>query len=154
MKPLEAAQDLEIAAKLILTGEPLPPILRRWLTGAITQRLAQPGRSLDQRLGLSSRDGGRLHSASKLPQRDEAIRDLASGPGLVSHRAEALALRVQAHRRVLDPALVALERHLGRMPSTARQLLRILRSQTAASDSRYQRNLKSCDVSIAPGAKQ
>lgn len=148
MKPLEAAQNLTIARALIMRGEPLQPSLRAWLCGAIDQRLADPSKSIDQRLGLSSRSGGRLHAASKLPQRDRAIRDLANGTSQPTPRAEALALRVQAHRLVPDAALTAIERHLGRIPSTPRQLLRILLGQTEASKHRPDRNLKAVDISL------
>ncbi len=148
MKPLEAAQNLTIARSLIMRGEPLQPSLRAWLCGAIDQRLADPSLSIDQRLSLSSRLGGRLHAASTLPQRDKAIADLAGGADLPTHRAAALALRVQAHRIVPDPALTAIERNLGRIPSTPRQLLRILLGQTEASKHRPDRNLKLVDMSL------
>jgi len=148
VKPLEAAQNLTIARSLIMRGEPLQPSLRAWLCGAIDQRLADPSLSIDQRLGLSSRSGGRLHAASKLPQRDKAIADLSGGADLPTHRAAALALRVKAHRLMPDPALTAIERQLGRIPSTPRQLLRILLGQTEASKHRPNKNLKAVDVSL------
>jgi len=154
MKPLEAAIDLKLARELIARGEPLPPSMRTWLCAAICQRLTDPSKSLDQRLSLASRSGGRLHGASTLPARDQAIRALSDGPGLPTHRAEALALRIRAHRREPDRVLTALEKALGRIPGTGRQLLKIIQRQTAASDSRYQRNLKSLDISAPAKAEQ
>ena len=151
MKPIEAAQNLTIARMLIMRGEPLQPSLRAWLCCAIDKRLTDPSLSLDQRLGLASRAGGRLHAASTLPQRDRAIQDLAGGTsGPPWQIAKALALRVQAHRRTPDPALATIERQFGRIPATQRQLMNILQGQTEASKPRYHRNLKTVDISLGP----
>lgn len=132
MKPLEAAQNLKMVMSLTNAGQPLPPSLRAWLCGAVAGRLKDHTKSLDQRLGLASRGGGRLHATSPLPERDRAILGLAVDGETIAARARQLAARVAIHRRKPDPDLTAIERQHGRIPGTERQLARILSGQTEA----------------------
>lgn len=130
--PFEARLMLEQAARLLKAGEPLPPSFRKWLVGAIEARLAQPRSSLDRLLQLRSRSGGAIHAASRLPARDLALHKLMAKMAADGNPAEALARRVQAHRRTCDPELERFEARFGRIPG-ARQLRRILAGQTVAS---------------------
>ena len=133
MKPLFAAQRLQICAQHIARGEPLSPSLRHWMCSAIAERMESPPRTLDQLLGISSRSGGRLHAGSKLPKMHHAICQLAVAcEGTPSHRAALLARRIEAYRRTPDPDLAAIESHWGRMPGTPRQLQKILAGKTEA----------------------
>lgn len=133
MKPVAARLRLQEVAGIIAAGQPLPPILRAWLVLALRKRLAEPGADLDRLLGLRSRTGGRLHAFSGLPERDRALRELAGEKGSIADRAGRLLVRVQAHRRVPDPELVALEVAHGRIPASLAQLQRILAERTVAS---------------------
>jgi len=133
MKPLEAAAELQSACALLMAGHPLPPAMRCWLVGALRKRLGTPGTDLDRLLGLSSRAGGRLHVASKLPTRDRAIRALAGEQGLLADRVTALLDRLHKHRQQPDPELARIERECGRIPRSRAQLYRILGGRTSAS---------------------
>jgi len=128
MKPLEAASDLRLVRDLLTKGAPLPPSLRVWLANAIDARLTSSDRSLDQLLAISSRAGGRLTAASKLPGRNEAIRRLAQQTGKNSHhqQARAVAAKVRNHRILADRELAEIERQYGRLPGSGRNIQRIL----------------------------
>ena len=145
MKPLEAAEKLALARTLIMRAEPLPPSLRCWLCGAFDHRLADPSQTLDKRLGLSSRAGGRLHAASKIPALHAAIRALAAGVAPVSKRAAALCERLQKHRTQPEPEISEIERKFGRIPRSHRQLVNIIAGKSVASKPG---NLKTVDVAI------
>lgn len=128
MKPIEARRRLHECARIIAAGEPLPPILRGWLTSAMVMRTRSATADLDRLLGLRSRSGGRLHAFSKLPDRDAAIRELAGDTGPHVFFARLVAWRAGGN----DPALAALARDLGPLPSSLRQIRRILAGDTAA----------------------
>lgn len=145
MKPLEAAQNLEIVLSLTKDGQPLPPSLRTWLCGALAGRLQDHTKSIDQRLGLRNRSGGRLHATSHLPALHLAILGLAGDSGTIAERSRKLAARIAKHRRIPDPTLTEIEKEHGRIPGTARQLARILSGQTEAL---RQGKLKQRDVSL------
>lgn len=145
MKPLEAAQNLEIVLSLTKDGRPLPPSLRTWLCGALEGRLQDHTKSIDRRLGLSSRTGGRLHACSHLPALHLAILGLAGDAGTIADRSRKLAARIAKHRRIPEQKLTGIEKEHGRIPGTARQLARILSGKTEAL---RQGNLKQRDVSL------
>lgn len=133
MKPLESVQNLKLVRELAMRGEPWPPTLRFWFCYAADQWLKDPSRSLDQRLGLRSRNGGRLHATSKLPQLHDAIRRLAGDVGTPDERSRSLAVRIARHHCESDTELALIERQFGRIPRSGRQLARILSGQTEAS---------------------
>lgn len=132
MKPLEARSMLEQVVTLLWAGQPLPPVLRAWIGGALRRRLAQPESSLDALLGLRSRRGGRLHAFSTMPARDRALAALAGAEGSVADRAAALRDRILAHATTADPALAAIELKCGRLPRSLSQLQRIVAGRTTA----------------------
>lgn len=133
MKPLESVQNLKIARELVMRGEAWPPTLRIWFCDALDQWLKCPSHTLDQRLGLRSRSGGRLHATSKLPQLHAAIRRVAGDVGIPAERARSLAARVARHHCKSDAELALIERQFGRIPRSGRQLARILAGGTEAS---------------------
>lgn len=133
MKPLEAMEYAREACKLLAEGQPLPPVVRFWLVGALRKRITDSQSDLDRLLGLQSRSAGRLHAFSGNPERDRAIRNLAGDQGLVSERVSNLIKRVSAHRVRPDPEIADLESKFGRLPSSPSQLQRILSGRTAAS---------------------
>lgn len=133
MKPLESVQNLKIVRELVMRGEAWPPYLRVWFCGALDQRLKNPSHSLDQRLGLRSRSGGRLHAMSKLPQLHAAIRRVAGDVGTPAERSRLLATRVARHHCESDAELAVIERQFGRIPRSSRQLANILAGRTEAS---------------------
>lgn len=127
MKPLEARAMIERTIALLAAGHGLPPSERSWLVGALLTRLRTPGSNLDQLLGLRSRKGGRLHAASTLPLRDTALLQIADAmPGNQRDRAAELLRRLKAG----DPELKKIERDTGRIPSSQRQLERIIGRKT------------------------
>lgn len=129
MKPLEARTRLAECAQILAAGQPLPPMLRAWMVRALLRRIHDPAADLDRLLELRSRAGGRLHAFSPLPARDRALQAIAGEAG-----ADALHARLTAYRAgAADPELSRIEREHGRLPSSRRQLHRILRGQTAAS---------------------
>ena len=112
MKPLDARARLAECARILAAGQPLPPILRAWMVRALHSRVQDATSDLDRLLDLRSRAGGRQHAFSPLPARD----------------------RMKAYRAGADdPELSRIEREHGRLPSSRRQLHRILAGQTAAS---------------------
>lgn len=131
MKPLEARAMMERTVALLAAGHGLPPSERSWLVGALLIRLRTPGSNLDQLLGLRSRKGGRLHAASMLPHRDTALLQLADAmPGNQRDRAAELLRRLKAG----DPELLKIEQDTGRIPSSRRQLERIIGRKTATTE--------------------
>lgn len=132
-KPLEAVQNLKIIRELIMRNQPWPPSLKIWFCSAVDQRLKNPYRSLDQRLGLRSRSGGRLDATSTLPQLHTEIRRLSGTTGTPAERARKLAARVAGHRRDSDRELALIEVKFGRIPASSRQLDRIISRRTEAS---------------------
>lgn len=149
MKPLEAAQNLQVVLSLTEAGQPLPPSLRAWLCGALAGRLKDHEKSIDQRLGLRNRSGGRLHATTHLPALHRAILGIAGDVGTVAERARKLAARIARHRRTPDATLTEIERAHGRIPGTDRQLARILSGDTEAL---RQGNLQRCDMSFPNSA--
>ena len=131
MKPLQALNQLQEAAALIAAGQPLPPFLRGWLCAAIRRKLADPSANLlDHLLALRSRHGGRLHAASRLPQRDQALLRLASTiTGTQKTRAAELLRRLEAG----DAEMLRIQNETCRIPRSARQLARIIGGYTSAS---------------------
>jgi len=132
-KPLDSRARLEDCMHILAAGQPLPPSSRAWLVLAIRKRLADPDANLDQLLGLRSRRGGRLGAFSTNPERDQAIRALATADGPLTARAQALVMRVKAHRRQPDPELARIEARSGRIPGSLSQLQRIIAGRTRAS---------------------
>lgn len=128
MKPIDARRRLMECATIIAAGEPLPPILRAWMCRALIVRTRNPDADLDRLLGLRSRAGGRLHAFSPLPARESAIRALAGNVGPHAFFKRLQAWRAGGH----DPALDAIEHDLGRIPSSLRQIRRILAGHTEA----------------------
>lgn len=134
MKPLLARRRLEQVAQHLARAEPLPPLLSAWMGLAIMQRMQNADSSLDQLLGLRSRQGGRLGACSTAPARDAALRELAGEVGNTKSRAAALHMRVIAHRSGADDReLAEIERRYGRAPSSLRQLQRIVAGDTEAA---------------------
>ena len=129
MKPIEARRRLYECARIMGAGEPLPPILRGWLTKAFVTRTRSANADLDRLLGLRSRSGGRLHAFSRLPERDAAIRSLAGDAGPNAFFARVEEWRAGGH----DPDLSAVARDFGPIPSSLRQIARILAGDTAAA---------------------
>lgn len=130
MKPLEARAMMERTVALLAAGHGLPPSERSWLVGALLTRLRAPSSNLDQLLGLRSRKGGRLHAASTLPLRDNALLQLADAiPGNQRDRAAELLRRLKAG----DPELQKIEQDSGRIPRSQRQLERIIGRKTATT---------------------
>lgn len=130
MKPVEARETLEKIAKLLASGQGLPPAERSWLVGSLITRLRQPGSDLERLLGLRSRAGGRLHAHTPLPARDAAVRKTcATLPGTNKERARNLLRRLQAN----NPELLEIERKTARLPRSVRQLERIIAGRTVAA---------------------
>lgn len=121
------------ACKLLAEGQPLPPVVRFWLVGALRKRITDPQSDLDRLLGLKNRNAGRLHAFSGNPERDQAIRCLTGEQGSVSDRVSKLIARISAHRLQPDPEIAELESKFGRLPTSPSQLQRILAGRTAAS---------------------
>lgn len=130
MKPLQALNQLNEAVALIAAGQPLPPFLRGWICTAMSRRTRDPSASLDRLLGLRSRHGGRLHAASRLPQRDQALLRLASTiPGDQKTRAAELLRRLNAG----DAVILKIQDETCRIPRSTRQIERIIGCHTSAS---------------------
>lgn len=128
--PKEALADLQQCAALIGAGQPIPPTLRGWLCRAMRTKITNPSKPLDSLLGLRSRRGGRLHAASRLPQRDAGLCQLADTlPGDQKTRAAELLRRLKAG----DADMLELEKRTCRIPRSTRQLVRIIGRQTVAS---------------------
>lgn len=130
MKPLEAKKMAEDSIKLLSANQPLTPYLCCWLVGALRQCINAPHKArLDSLLGLRSNKGGILHAGSQLPARDAALKRLATERQL---SAKALLAQIQAHRNGCpDAALSAIEA-LHKLPTSQKQLARILKGQTVA----------------------
>ena len=134
MKPLLARRRLEQVAQHLARAEPLPPLLSGWLGLAIMQRLQDADSNLDALLGLRSRNGGRLNACSKLPARDQALRELAGEANTIKARATALQNRIRAWQNgASDEALDTIARRYGDPPSSLRQLQRIVAGTTEAA---------------------
>lgn len=129
-KPLEARQMVEESIALLGAYKPLPPHLCHWLVGALRQCIKTPHKTrLDSLLGLRSTKGGILHAHSPLPARDAALQRLATERQLTPR---ALLTQIQAYRNGCpDAALSAIEA-LHKLPSSEKQLARILKGQTVA----------------------
>lgn len=113
-----------------MAEQPLTPPLLHWLVGALRQCVNAPHKTrLDSLLGLRSNKGGILHANSPLPARDAALKRLATERQL---SAKALLAQIQAHRNGCpDAALSAIE-SLHKLPTSQKQLARILKGQTVA----------------------
>ncbi len=134
MKPLLARRRLEQVAQHLARAEPLPPLLSAWMGLAIMQRMQNADSSLDQLLGLRSRQGGRLSACSTQPARDAALRELAGEAGTAKGRATALQARIRAWQAgATDEDLDAIARRYGDPPSSLRQLQRIIGGRTEAA---------------------
>jgi uncharacterized protein YbjQ (UPF0145 family) len=134
MKPLLARRRLEQVAQHLARAEPLPPLLSGWLGLAIMQRMQNADSSLDQLLGLRSRQGGRLSACSQQPARDAALRELAGEAGTAKGRATALQARIRAWQAgATDEDLDTIARRYGDPPSSLRQLQRIVGGRTEAA---------------------
>lgn len=138
MKPLDAITYLRDTHDLISRNAPMPLYLRRWLCTAFAAWNGGSHQTLDQLLGLVSRSGGKLHARSKLPCRDQAIREFAEQlPKGQTSRARTLAEQFRSQRLgcLHDANVCALRQHYGRLPESIPQLSRILAGRTAASES-------------------
>lgn len=138
MKPLDSIAYLRDAHDLISRNAPMPLYLRRWLCTAFAAWNGGSHQTLDQLLGLVSRSGGKLHARSKLPSRDQAIREFAEQlPKCQTARARTLAeqFRSQRQGRLHDATIDALRQRYGHLPESIPQLSRILAGRTAASES-------------------
>lgn len=134
MKPIDAKSRLTDCMKILAAGQPLPPMYRAWMVTALHCRLSDPTSDLDHLLELRSRKGGRLHAFSTLPARDQAVRRAAGDIGPVIARAEALHMRIKAHRAGrIDAEIERIEIEHGRIPGGVRQLHRIISGKTVAS---------------------
>lgn len=132
MKPLEARNYAHQAAALIAAGQALPPFLRGWLCTALRRKINDPHEDLDRLLGLRSRHGGRLHAASRLPARDQALAKIAAAlPGDQKTRAAELLQRLKAG----DAELLKIQNETCRIPRSIRQIERIIGGKTVASTS-------------------
>lgn len=120
MKPHEAANWLKELRDFIIADQSIRRPLLTWFVTAVDQRLHQPDTSLDQLLGLRSRNGGRLTLYCTLPQRDQRLRTLAGSTGLPTYNGQADEILRQAHAG----ELVGIEK-FGKIPGK-RQLVKIL----------------------------
>lgn len=129
-KPLQALLMARASVDLLATNQALSPHLKHWLVNALRQFIASPHEArLDSLLGLRSNKGGILHANSPLPARDAALKRLATERQL---SAKALLAQIQAHRNGCpDAALSAIE-SLHKLPTSQKQLARILKGQTVA----------------------
>jgi hypothetical protein len=137
-----ALDCLRQALEAIEDGRPLPPEPAGVFAGALRGYLSGRQRDLTRALGLRPRRGGATEEpvrAAQLTARNQSIQrlfDLASGSDC--DRAEAVARWITADspseitEADVGQAVAAFrEQHSGRVPSSGRQVLRIVRSRPA-----------------------
>jgi hypothetical protein len=140
--PVEPLQALRSALSAIEAGEPLPGPVARVFAGALRQYLSGAETDLTKGLGLRPRKGGAAELPTRLERsraRNAAIcRAFALLPGLDGHRAEHLASLTASPPTsavITEAELSACIEQLhqqygGDLPTSGRQILRIVRGQT------------------------
>ena len=123
MKPREAAFYLKELRDFVVRDSTIRQPLVTWFHTAVDKRLSDPASSLDQLLGLRSRNGGRLTLHCTLPKRDESLRLLAA-----SLRVRTISGQADEIIRMAQAGKLAGIKALGRIPGK-RRLLQILGSE-------------------------